>query len=189
VAVLLIGCVGSLSPSDACLAFESTFLLRQTVNATLVLIGKNIHRQRYDIPPFAIETPKLSQVDLYNYIGACDVMLMPFKTSIANNGRWPSKLNDYLVMGKPVVSTDICVVRELFKIARFGDIAKDEPIDFARSLQHLLTDHEALRQYSTNAYSLAAGFLSWDAVVNQVNALILATLNSMSQDSALAREL
>jgi glycosyltransferase involved in cell wall biosynthesis len=177
---LLIGCVGSLLPLDANLALRSISVLRNTMNATLILIGKNIYRNRIKVPEHVIETQKLDKDDLYDYIGACDVMLMPLMKTVANNGRWPSKLNDYLSMGKPVVATDICVVRELFKVAKFGEIANDEPYDFADKVQRLVMDKDALGEYSANAYKLASGLLSWNAVVDRVDDLIAGTLRPIS---------
>jgi glycosyltransferase involved in cell wall biosynthesis len=179
----LIGCVGSLCSSDANLAFKSVSLLRETTDATLVLIGNNIYRNRYRIPEHAIETRKLSQQQLYDYIGACDVMLIPFRNSIANNGRWPSKLSDYLVMGKPVVATNICVVRELFKVAKFGEIAEDKPADFARKLRGLLENADELKKYSGNAYQLASGLLSWNAIIDTADGLITDTLRSYHEET------
>jgi glycosyltransferase involved in cell wall biosynthesis len=176
----LIGCVGSLLPSDANLAFKSVSLLRETINARLVLIGQNIYRNRITVPEHVIETQRLDKEDLYDHIGACDVMLIPLRKTIANNGRWPSKLNDYLSMGKPVVATDICVVRELFKVAKFGEIADDEPQDFAEKLKLLLLDTDAMRVYSSNAYNIASGPLNWNSVVDKVDDLITETLRSVS---------
>jgi glycosyltransferase involved in cell wall biosynthesis len=177
----LVGCVGSLYPSDAKLAFASISLLRETMNMKLVLIGTNIYRNRYEIPKDVIETHALTKDHLYKYIGACDLMLMPLRKSIANNGRWPSKLNDYLIMGKPVVATDICIVSELFKVAKFGEIANDEPGDFADKIQGLMRDKQARDEYSSNAYRLAANVLSWAAVVDKVDLLISETLSSVGK--------
>jgi glycosyltransferase involved in cell wall biosynthesis len=174
----LIGCVGSLHPFDAKLAFESVALLSKKTNARLVLIGNNIYRNRYRIPDSAIETGKVSKEDLYNYIGACDVMLIPLKRSIANNGRWPSKLNDYVILGKPVVATDISVVSKLFRLAKFGEVANDEPGDFAEKLESLLKNNDRLKEYSNNAYALASGLLSWSSIVDTVDDLVTTTLSS-----------
>ena len=176
----LIGCVGSLYPSDALLAFQSIAAVRETMDATLILIGNNIYKNRYTIPEHAIQTAKLSSRDMYDHIGACDLMLMPLRTSIANNGRWPSKLNEYLIMGKPVVSTDICIVKELLKIATFGEIAEDEPADFARKIITLLNDGKALKDYGENAHALAADVLSWKTVVDSVDGLVDETLRTAS---------
>lgn len=172
----LIGCVGSLFPADAKLLFESIPLLRKAIDAKLVLIGNNIHRARYGVPEHAIETGKVVKEDLYNYIGACDIMLMPLMRTVANNGRWPSKLNDYVSMGKPIVSTDISVVRELFQVAKFGEIADDEPVDFGEKILKLLVNEELISLYSANAYALASGLLSWDSIVDKLESLMGETL-------------
>jgi len=174
----LIGCVGSLYPSDADLLFTSFSLLREKLDAKLILIGNNIFKNRYKIPDHVIQMDKLSNEDLCSYVGACDLTAMPLRTSIANNGRWPSKLNDYLIMGKPVVSTEISVVKELFQIAKFGEIAEDRPDDFAEKIFSLLNDREKLSLYGENALKLASDFLSWDRVIENLDHFITETLLS-----------
>lgn len=177
----LIGCVGSLYPSDARFLFETLAQVREKVDVRLVLIGKNIFRNRYQIPEAVIETGNLSLENLQKYVGACDVMVMPLKKSVANNGRWPSKLNEYLTMGKPVVSTEIAVVKDLIEKCRFGEIAKDIPEDFSQKICGLLCDKDKRNEYSQNALKLAAGYLSWPNVISDLEDFLNETVRTCSE--------
>jgi len=174
----LIGCVGSLFPSDANLLFESFKLVRDKMDAKLILIGENHFKTRYRTPDHVITTGRVSDKDLQSYTRCCDLMVMPLRNNIANNGRWPSKLNDYLVMGKPVVSTGISVVTELLQIYKFGEIAEDRADDFAQKICFLLNDREKLNLYGENALKLASDYLSWPRVIENLDHFIKDTLLS-----------
>jgi hypothetical protein len=47
-------------------------------------------------------------------------------------------------------------------------------------VQRLVMDKDALGEYSENAYKLASGLLSWNAVVDRVDDLIAGTLRPIS---------
>ncbi len=177
----LIGCVGSLFPSDADLLFRSFALVRNKMDAELILIGSNNFGGRYQIPPHTIVTGKVSGEDLTAYVGCCDLMVMPLKNNVANNGRWPSKLNDYLACGKPVVSTKISVVTELLSISEFGLAAEDTPDDFARKIFDLLSDKERLKSCGDNALRLASEYLSWPQLMDKLERFMLDTMEAYKE--------
>jgi len=54
------------------------------------------------------------------YLGASDLLLLPLLDTIANNNIWPSKLNDYLAAGRPIVSTRMTVVETCGSGARLA---------------------------------------------------------------------
>ncbi len=175
--LFMIGCVGTLLPSDADFLFQSFNLLSRQINAQLLLIGENIFKNRYHKPENVIETGRVSRSNLINFIHCCDIMVMPMKNNIANNGRWPSKLNDYLAAGKPIVSTSICVVEELMKFEKFGELAKDEPKDFSQKIIRLLRNRKHQEEYGRNANKLASSYLNWNVIMNQLNTFIMDFLN------------
>ena len=173
--VRLIGCVGSLLASDAALLFESFEIVRSRLNAGLLLIGDNGLKQRKRTPYGTLQTGRVTREDLQRYLQCCDLVVLPLRNNIANNGRWPSKLNDYLVMGKPVVSTEISIVTELLKIHKFGVLAKDTPEDFAEKIYDLLMDPERLDAYGCEALRLASNHLSWPEVIDRLDDFIRET--------------
>tara|TARA_B100000315_G_C14510071_1_gene556542 strand:- start:231 stop:1385 length:1155 start_codon:yes stop_codon:yes gene_type:complete len=163
----LIGCLGSLFPVDADLLFNSFNLLKKEIPSSLVLIGHNNLEHKYKIPNNIITTGDLSRQDLLNYVHCCDLMVVPMINNLANNGRWPSKINDYLTMGKPVVSTKIEVVKYLFSIYEFGKLADDNEIDFADKIMELLLDDQKKAVFRKNAQSLCRR-LEWKRVVGDL---------------------
>ena len=175
---LLIGCVGSLFAADAELLFKSFALVRNRIDADLLLIGTNNFGERYKVSSHVIVTGKVSGEDLTAYVSCCDLMVMPLKNNVANNGRWPSKLNDYLASGKPVVSTKISVVTELFNISEFGLLAEDTPDDFAEKVCDLLNDKERLESSGKNALGIASNHLSWPSLMDDLERFILDTMEA-----------
>ena len=172
----LIGQVGTLFRSDAKLFFESYKLVKEKMDADLILIGTNNFEGSYEIPGDVLTTGKLSYDELLSYLSCCDIGAMPLKNNIANNGRWPSKLNDYLTAGVPIVATEISVVEELLKDCTFGETAKDNPIDFANKIVEMLSDRGKLRIYGENASKFAKNKLSWPKLIEELDMFLQETL-------------
>lgn len=172
----LIGQVGTLFRSDAELLFESLKLVREKMDVGLILIGTNNFEGSYEIPGDVLTTGKLSYDELLSYLSCCDIGAMPLKNNIANNGRWPSKLNDYLTAGVPIVATEISVVEELLKDCTFGETAKDNPIDFANKIVEMLSDRGKLRIYGENASKFAKNKLSWPKLIEELDMFLQETL-------------
>lgn len=80
--------------------------------------------------------------DLPSYCRAFDVCVIPYRTdSEFNQYVYPDKLNEYLAMGKPVISTDIPEVRRYEGLIRIGRT----PQDIARQIEAALAgDNEVL---------------------------------------------
>lgn len=64
---------------------------------------------------------------------------------IASRGRWPSKINDYLAAGRPIVAGAVGDVRRLFELYRVGCAVADTPEALAEAADALLGD-PALRE-------------------------------------------
>lgn len=171
----LLACVGTLLPADARLLFESVKAVQSSTGARLVLIGDG----KFDesaLPAGTVRTGRLERNELYQHLRSCDVCLLPLKNNIANNGRWPSKLNDYLEAGCPVVATPTAVVRDLMSVAQFGAMADDNPAAFASAIERLLANPDQLREFGASARRLAVENLSWPPLIARLDAFITATL-------------
>jgi len=171
----LLACVGTLLPADARLLFESVKAVQPTTGARLVLIGDGKVDESL-LPEGTIRTGRLERTVLYQYLRSCNLCLLPLKNNIANNGRWPSKLNDYLEAGCPVVATPTTVVRDLMAVAQFGAMADDNPGAFASAIERLLADPDQLQEFGASARRLAVEKLSWSPLIARLDAFITATL-------------
>ncbi|MCA9967693.1 MAG: glycosyltransferase, partial [Anaerolineales bacterium] len=73
-----------------------------------------------------------------------------------NRGRWPMKLSDYMVSGRPVVSTAVGDLRPLFTGEHpIGLVARDEAAEFAAQTLYLLANPELGHGLGENGRFLA----------------------------------
>jgi len=176
----LIGYVGSILLTDRSLLLAAFNLIhREDRRVGLALIGKcQIKPSDFspEVRDLVIITGGLSYEDLQDYVAACDVMLLPLKDTIANRGRWPSKIGDYLAAGRPVAACAVGDLKGLFSRDLIGVLSRDEPQDLARATLSLLARPD-LDELGHNARIVAERELSWNRLTNRLEAFYLSILN------------
>lgn len=121
--------------------------------------------------PRIIRTGFVPRDRLPYVLGACDVFLLPLVDSIANRGRWPSKINDYLAAGRPVVASAVGDIADLFARGRIGALGGSEPEGLVTACLELVDDPGQAAEIGKNARAVAETELSW----NRISAGFLAT--------------
>jgi glycosyltransferase involved in cell wall biosynthesis len=170
-----IGYVGAILRRDAQMLSESIeFLLNRVAHLQLLVIGN----PNIPVPPHLLRsgavkvTGWLEYKDqrhiLQAYISACDLMLLPMKNSIANQGRWPSKVCDYLASGRAVVATRVGDAAALIERADCGILTGDTPEQFADGIQAALGNKAALERMGANARNVATDELDWSLLTDQL---------------------
>jgi glycosyltransferase involved in cell wall biosynthesis len=168
----LLGYLGNISfVNDRNLLLESFRLLgERNRNIHLILIGRSGIQDSDidpDLRPNIVKTGALSYEALQDYIAACDLMLLPLKNSIANRGRWPSKIGDYLAAGRPVVSCKVGDIAELFANQPIGLLTNDNPYDFAAGVLELLESRD-INDMGRNARNVAETSLAWNILTDRL---------------------
>ena len=176
----LVGYLGALFQKDADLLLAAFSVLRKEHRACrLVMIGNCKAR----IPPevaeadWLIQTGYVSFEDLVQYLGACDVLVLPLRDTVANRGRWPSKVNDYMAAGRPIVSTAVGDLAGLFKEAHIGLLAEATASDIAEKIGSVLADREAQVTMGQNARRLAETKYSWSVAAGRLEQFYYEMLN------------
>jgi glycosyltransferase involved in cell wall biosynthesis len=84
--------------------------------------------------------------ELAHYIRAFDVCIVPYRRSAYTETVVPSKINEYLAMGKPVVSTNLPPVCDFNQRHQVIVTTEEHPDEFLRGIEHALSlgDDEAL---------------------------------------------
>jgi glycosyltransferase involved in cell wall biosynthesis len=77
--------------------------------------------------------------ELAHYIRTFDVCIVPYKRSAYTDTVVPSKINEYLAMGKPVVSTNLPWVCDFNKRHQVIVTTEEHPEEFLRGIEHALT--------------------------------------------------
>ncbi|PYS49850.1 MAG: hypothetical protein DMF68_08765 [Acidobacteria bacterium] len=171
----IVAYIGVLNNSDAELLF-STFehLLKMRPRCRLLLIGN--HKTRVPEIPGILETGFLSHEKYLEHLGASDLCLLPLKDTISSRGRWPSKINDYLAAGRPIVASAVGDIRQLFEQHLIGQATTDNPESLAEAANALLSDESLLEVMGQNARRVAENELNWSILGEQLEAHYLAML-------------
>jgi glycosyltransferase involved in cell wall biosynthesis len=84
--------------------------------------------------------------EAYNqYLSACDAFALPLRDIPRNQGRWPHKLGDYLLLGRPVIATSVGDVGTLFRRYRLGLLCDGSSDGYKEALEQLLDDVDRQR--------------------------------------------
>jgi glycosyltransferase involved in cell wall biosynthesis len=139
-----LGYLGNIYQRDADLLVDAMRRLETGRHAVLLMVGGA--RPRIDAE-FArsgrlLQTGHVPFADMVTYVCACDVLLLPLSASLANRGRWPSKINDYLAAGRAVVASAVGDLVDLYRQQPFGRLAGPTAADFAQCIDEMLADME-----------------------------------------------
>jgi hypothetical protein len=96
------------------------------------------------------------------------VCVLPMCDTIANRGRWPSKINEYLAAGRAVAITDVGDVATWVRNRGCGVVADAAPMPFAGAIVDLLGSPDARGAAEANAAALARGPLAWSNIAEDV---------------------
>jgi len=169
--IALVGVLGGVFPGDAQLLGQALEIVRnESPNCRLIAMGNHVYVSAFNSHgDSVIETGYLSYEKMSKYLACCDVLLLPLRNTVANNGRWPAKLNDYLSAGRPVVTCEVGDMTELFTKHKVGLLSKDTPQDFAEKVLILLGNQEMQEELGSNARKLAEGQLAWEFLTERLD--------------------
>lgn len=164
--------LGSVFAKDADLLLAAWRQLRErSPAARLVFVG----RSRVRIPPdladggAVFRTGSISYETLQTWLGAADACVIPLADSIANRGRWPSKINDYFTAGRAVVMTDVSDAAGFVRESRAGWVAQPTAPALAEALGEALADRGPLAERGENARLLAESRLAWPVLTDRLD--------------------
>jgi len=162
----ILGYMGALLRSDVVLLLEAFAIIRQRrPDAHLLMIGDAkalssdglIHRTG-----FVVGDQKL------DFLAAADVLLLPMKDTVANRGRWPSKINDYFAAGRPTVVTAVGDCHELFANHRVGLATAADAEGFAAGTLALLDDRLTADEMGATARDVAERLFAWPILAERL---------------------
>ena len=178
---LVIGYVGTIFQRDAVLMTQAFNRIHSAEpRARLLLVGycNRAIEKLVAVPDAVWRTGRIRYGEIGDYLAACDICWVPLRKSGANQGRFPLKINDYMAVGRPVVTTAVGDIADLVRRGGFGLVASDRPDDLAEkalSLLHNPAQQEAMGQ---RARQLAETDLSWDRIACEVEAFYQTVLRA-----------
>ena len=126
----------------------------------------------------------LNTEDYKKAISCANVFVIPFPQRVANLGRWPGRINDYLSAGIPVVTNPVGEMKELLSLHKIGLLAREDKEDISEKIQILMKDKCLSEKMSKNARNLAANELSWKSIVDRVEETYQYALSSYTNRMA-----
>jgi len=155
--LILLAYVGALFRRDAKLmagAFDRIQAVRPDVR--LLLIGCNVAVEALVQSPHAvIAIPWVSRTAVADYLAASDICWMPLCNTGANQGRFPLKLGEFLMAGRPVVATDVGDMGTLLAREAAGRVAPDDPQLLAEAVLSLLSQPSEMDRLARRARQVA----------------------------------
>ena len=103
--------IGIFIRRDADLLFETVGRLKAS-DARLVMVGDPGCRVPEGLRERVTVTGRLPFEAMLEFLSACDVLALPLSDTIANRARWPSKVNEFVAVGRPTVACDVGDVRQ-----------------------------------------------------------------------------
>lgn len=174
-----IGYLGNIYQRDADLLFGALECLEAN-DARLVMVGEPGCQVRRQVKDRVSITGRVPFGNMLDWLSACDVLALPLSDTIANRGRWPSKVNEFVAVGRPTVACDVGDVAELLRDNDIGLLAKPEPVDFAAKLDELLADPARAKAMGDRAREVARTTYSQDAAGEKLEQFYFATLAGRS---------
>ena len=112
--------------------------------------------------------------DLPNYLAACDVLLMPYqrRVSVSSGGdtaSWmsPMKMFEYMASGRPILSSDLPVLREVLNDTNSVLCEPEDVGAWAAALRRLSGSEESAKQLASRARSDVQRY-TWRRRVGQI---------------------
>jgi glycosyltransferase involved in cell wall biosynthesis len=154
----LIGYLGSLFPNDAKLLGHTVDRLNElTIDFQVIHIGKSnyYYEQKSRNPQQIIQTGPVKFLSMQTYLSACDVLLLPFEDTSANNGRFPLKFSNYLSCGRPIIATSVGDIPFYVRRNNLGIVTEDTPESIADAINYLHDNSELRTLYGEAAFDLS----------------------------------
>lgn len=175
----LLGYLGNIYPRDAELLFDAMRRLRNP--ARLLMIGEPGVTVPDDLRDRVEILGRVPFQQMLTSLCACNVAVLPLTDSIANRGRWPSKINEYVAVGRPTVACAVGDIAELIEDNCIGLLSAPEPSEFAARIDQLLDDELTSTAMGDRARELARTSYSQDAVAERLEAYYHQILSSDPQ--------
>lgn len=184
----VLGYVGVMRSTTAELLFSALPIIKRLAGRPVKVVCAGNHKLkdfRSFVPPACmddvIETGWVDYEELNLYLSSSDVMVLPFQRMVATDSIWPSKLNDYLAVGRPTVASDMRILRPIFERYDIGVLADDTPQALAEATVALLHDPARRAGMMTAARALAEGDLSWAHLVARLEEFYIKLMKELGK--------
>ncbi len=174
-----IGYLGNIYQRDADLLFDTLSLLRAE-DAHLLMVGDPGCEIPESVSHRVTVTGRVPFDSMLDHLSACDVLALPLSDTIANRGRWPSKMNEYVAVGRPTVACDVGDVANLLRENEIGLLVSPDAAEFALRIDELLDDTARAEAMGETARTIARTTYSQEAIADKLEEFYRKTIAAMT---------
>jgi glycosyltransferase involved in cell wall biosynthesis len=117
----------------------------------------------FEPSPYEVRIPYVSRAEVPRYYALADVLVQPGRPGAFNDYRFPSKLPEFLAMGKPVVLPAANIGLELVEGEEALLLRSGGLVELADAVERVLSDPALTERLSAGGRRFAETRLSWDA--------------------------
>lgn len=162
--------LGTAHPGDLALLYDAIRLARADApRLTLLMVGGFPGAPPADLVRLgAVRATGFVAADaLPDWLAAADACVVALRDTIANRGRWPGKVNDYLSAGRATVITDVGEAASWVAKTGAGIVAAPEARALAAGV--VAAVRGATAAYEASARRLARGELAWRGIAERLD--------------------
>lgn len=101
-------------------------------------------------------------------LSCADIFFVPFLDRVANYGRWPGRVNDYLALGRPIITQPVGEMKLLLESEPVGFLSDETPAGIGAAIVAARDQPERCAAFGAHARRLAETTLSWDALAPRI---------------------
>lgn len=103
-----------------------------------------------------------------DFLSCADAFLVPFVNIVVNHGRWPSRIRDYMAVGRPVISNPVGEMKLLVSEEEIGILADENPQDMAEKIVYLRENPEVRARLGAKARQTAEQHFSQEKITGHL---------------------
>lgn len=109
---------------------------------------------------------------LSNYKSALS-LLIPLKNNLQDQARFPFKICEYVASKRPIITSDVPLINELFEDRNTAFIAKiDDKESFALKMDEVLSNQSLADSVGLNSYGLGKEYFNYKSYSSKLNELL-----------------
>ena len=154
---------------------------RKYPSVKLLITGKMndkviVLAEKHHVANRIIQTGFLPIEDLPIYLSCADLFVLPFPNTKYNLGRWPNKINDYMCLGRPIISNPVGEIKMLFERHEIGLLAEWNVEDFSQKILSILDRPDRAQQMVERALQVARKEYNWNVLVVELEGFYMKML-------------
>jgi glycosyltransferase involved in cell wall biosynthesis len=148
-------------------------LNREGVPATLVRAGRDYY-------PFlgpnedwgrsnAVELGFVAHIDICAVLALADVLVQPGKADAFNDYRFPSKLPEFMSVGRPVILPNTNIGKRMLHRRHAYLLADPSAVSIADAIREIMSDKDLYDTLSTGSLEFCRQYLSWQQSAHKLH--------------------